>query len=131
MLLLSAALVVTAAGFTAVANDERLLRAGAVAALIAALLPTMLLSRDQRPQPPSAMERELRQLRAEIARLSATVSVLHVAATPTSAPVVLPERTTMLSLPLVRAALQVPVQSANGHKKLIDVTEATLSTHGE
>jgi hypothetical protein len=124
-------LVATAAALTAVANDTRLLRVGALAAIVGALLPALMLERTSRPRAMTSMtsmtsmEREVRQLRSDVARLAAALSA--VPTTVAGSSTVSPQRTTMLSLPLVRAALQVPVQSANGHKKLIDVTDETLA----
>jgi hypothetical protein len=73
----------------------------------------------------TGLETELRQLRADVARLRIAVNAIPITV-PASATAVR-ERTTMLSLPLVRAALQVPVQSANGHKQLIDITDDALA----
>ena len=125
LLPLCAVLVVTAAALTSLASDARLLRAGALAAMLAALLPVMLLSSSSRSRGMTTMERELRQLRADVTRLTAALSAIPIPAPPPST--VVPERTTMLSLPLVRAALQVPVQSANGHKQTIDITDDALA----
>lgn len=99
--------------------------------MLAALVPVIVLTTSVRPRAVASMESELRRLRLDVARLSAAVSAIPITPSAQQRTVpertTIPERTTMLSLPLVRAALQVPVQSANGHKQLIDVTDEALA----
>jgi hypothetical protein len=127
-LLVASALALTAAAICALADDSQLLRVAVVTALVGALLPTLLLMRApdaaaaSAPHELAAVRRELAELRADLAQLAAQRDLW-------SAPLAVPPRpTAVLQLPLVRAALRVPVQSANGHGHTVDLTEPEVTT---
>ena len=98
---------VTAATLAIVASDPRWLRGAVIAGLLAAFAPTLLPALEQKPS--QAVDGELRRLRRELAELRGELDAYL------ATPAVPEQRTTMLHLPLIRAALQDPVPAANGH----------------
>jgi len=124
----SIALVGVAAVTVGMTNDPRYLRIATVAALVGALLPSVVL----RPHAAArrAQEAELAELRLEVSRLRLDVAMLHAVPRPRT-----PERvTTTLSLPLVRAALTPSGNgwanvngNGNGHHRVLDLTDPVTS----
>src|SRR4051812_19440111 len=92
---------ITAATLAIVASDPRWLRGAVIAGLLAAFVPTLLPPLEQKPAP--AVDAELRRLRRQLAGLRGELDASLAAPAPA------PEQgTTMLPLPLIRAALHDP-----------------------
>ena len=122
-MLLATGFATTAVTLDIVANDPRLLRAAVLAGLLSAFLPAMLLAAERKTAVVADSD-ELRRLRLELAELRGEIAAhAYVLAARPSAP----ERAMTLQLPLVRAALRVPVASANGHGTTLDLTDERLS----
>jgi hypothetical protein len=87
-------------------------------ALLAALVPTLLPTLEQRPS--TAVDDELPWLRREVAELRGELDALIAAGQ-----LAVPDRSMTLQLPLIRAALRVPAASTNGHghSHTIDLTQ--------
>lgn len=106
-----------AATLAIVADDPRLLRTAILGALLAAFVPTLLPTMEQRPSP--VVDDEFRRLRLEVAALRGELDALRATGS-----LLIPHQSDSLQLPLVRAALQVPSPSTNGHGHTIDLIEA-------
>jgi hypothetical protein len=99
---------VTAATLAIVASDPRWLRGAVIAGLLSAFVPTLLPAVEHKPS--HAVDDELRRLRRQLAELRGELDAYLAVR-----PAVPEQRTTMLTLPLLRAALQEPVPVPNGH----------------
>jgi hypothetical protein len=115
---------IAAATLAVVATDPRLLRVAVIAALLAALAPTMLPTLEQRAS--TAVDDELRRLRRELAGLRGELDAYLA-----TGPITLSLQPASVQQPLVLAALHSPSPATNGngsrHGLTIDLTRAGVT----